>query len=173
MTGDVGRRGVTIDDARALASTLERAYEVVVRGRVKFRVGKIVFLAFSHDETMMGFGFPKDERDALIASAPETFLLPRPSDLRFHWVEARLDRLDLDELHELVLDAWSMVVPKFVARRRLGELADQPIIDRPIDDSPPNDTPPNDSPPVEPSGRAVRPVSDRVGRHRAPRRPDG
>ena len=118
---------VTIDDVRELASTLERSYEVLVRGRVKFRVGRIVYLAFSEDETLMGFAFPKDERVALIASAPDRFLLPRPSDLRYQWAVVRLDRIDAEELQELVLDAWSMVVPKFVARRRLGDLADRPI----------------------------------------------
>jgi len=51
---------VTIDDVRELALTLPRAYEAVVRDRIKFRVGRIVFLAFSKDETMMGFGFPKE-----------------------------------------------------------------------------------------------------------------
>lgn len=118
---------VTIDDVRELASTLERSYEVFVRGRVKFRVGQIVYLAFSKDETLMGFAFPKEERDALIASAPDRFLLPEPSDLRYQWAVVRLDRIDAEELQELVLDAWSMVVPKFVARRRLGDLADRPI----------------------------------------------
>jgi hypothetical protein len=103
---------VTIDDVRAIAADLERAYEVVVRDRVKFRVGSIVFLAFSRDDTMMGFAFPKDERDALVASRHDTFMLPRPSDMRFHWVVVRLAAIDLDELHEIVVDAWSMVVPK-------------------------------------------------------------
>jgi len=74
-----------------------------------------VYLAFSPDETIMGFAFPKEERDALIASAPDRFALPRRSDLRFNWVHARLDRLDAAEMRELVLDAWRMVVPKGVA----------------------------------------------------------
>ena len=69
---------------------------------------------------MMGFAFPKQERDALVASEPEKFLLPRPSDLRYNWVVARLDELDEDELRELVLDAWRMVVPKTVAAEHLG-----------------------------------------------------
>jgi hypothetical protein len=103
---------VTIDDARDIASRLERAYEVVVRDRVKFRVGSIVFLAFNHDDTMMGFAFPKEERDALIGSRPDTFVLPEQRDMRFNWVVARLDRLDRDELEEIVVDAWSMCVPK-------------------------------------------------------------
>ena len=50
--------GVTIDDARAIVAPLPRSYEAVVRDRVKFRVGQIVYAAFSHDETIMGFGSP-------------------------------------------------------------------------------------------------------------------
>jgi hypothetical protein len=106
---------VTIEDVRALASTLPRSHEVLVRDRVKFRVGQIVFLAFSRDETEMGFGSPKEEREALVAAEPEKFFMPRLSDMRFHWVEVRLAAIDLTEMRELVLDAWRMVVPKKVA----------------------------------------------------------
>jgi hypothetical protein len=112
---------VTIDDVRALASTLPRAYEAVVRGRLKLRVGRIVFVAFSHDETMMGFAFPKEEREALVESEPDKFLLPRTSDLRYNWVVVRLEAIDEDEMRELVLDAWRMVVPKRVAAEHLGD----------------------------------------------------
>jgi hypothetical protein len=106
---------VTIDDVRELALTLERSYEALVRDRVKFRVGRIVYLAFSRDETMMGFAFPKEERAALIASEPEKFMMPKPSDQRYHWVVARLDAIDEGEMREIVVDAWRMVVPKRVA----------------------------------------------------------
>ena len=106
---------VTVDDARAIASKLPRSYEVVVRGCVKFRVGSLVYVAFSRDETIMGFGFPKDWRAALVEAEPDKFSLPRPSDLRFHWVCARLDRIDRDELRALVVEAWRMCVPKKVA----------------------------------------------------------
>jgi hypothetical protein len=106
----------TIDDVRDLGSSLERSDEVLVRDRVKFRVGAIVYVAFSHDERMMGFGFPKIERDALIASEPGKFLLPRPSDLRFNWVVGKLDAIASDEARELVVDAWRMVVPQKVWR---------------------------------------------------------
>lgn len=103
---------VTIDDVRQITSRLERSYEAVVRDRVKFRVGRIVYLAFSRDDTMMGFAFPKEERDFLVASRPDTFLMPRAGDLRYNWVVVRLAAIDLDELYEIVIDAWSMVVPK-------------------------------------------------------------
>jgi hypothetical protein len=111
----VERTPVTVDEVRAVASQLPRSYEVLVRGRVKFRVGQIVWLALSHDQHAMGFSFPKEFRQALVDSAPDTFFLPGASDLRFNWVCVRLEALDVDEMRELVLDAWSTVVPKFVA----------------------------------------------------------
>jgi len=40
--------------------------------------------------------------------------------MRFNWVEAWLDALDADEMRELVLDAWRMVVPQRVAQEVLG-----------------------------------------------------
>ena len=104
----------TIDDVRTLAMSLPGTTEALVRGRVKFRVGRIVYLAFSRDQSEMGSAFPKEERDWLIGGDPEKFMLPAASDLRYHWVEARLAALEDAELRELVLDAWRMVVPKRV-----------------------------------------------------------
>jgi hypothetical protein len=111
---------VTVDDVRALARTLPRTSEHLIHDRVKFRVGAIVYVAFSRDERSMGFGYPKEQRDGLIAADPALFFLPRPSDLRFNWVCCHLERLDHDHMTELVCEAWRMVVPKFLARQRLG-----------------------------------------------------
>ena len=107
--------GVTIDDARAIAATLPRSYEALVRDEVRFRVGRIVYAAFYEDETIMGFAFPREEREALVASEPDRFLMPRPSDMRYRWVCVRLDAIDVVELRELLVDAWRMCVPKRVA----------------------------------------------------------
>jgi hypothetical protein len=115
------RSVVTIDDVRVLALTLPRSYEALVRDRVKFRVGRIVYLAFARDETLMGFAYPKDEREALIASDPEKFLMPKPADLRYNWVVVRLAAIDEEEMRELVMDAWRMVVPKSVAAAHLED----------------------------------------------------
>jgi hypothetical protein len=106
---------VTLRDVRRVVRTLPRSEEALVRDRVKFRVGRIVYLAFSRDEREMGFAFPKDEREALVASEPAKFRMPDPSDLRYHWVVARLDAIDVREMREIVVDAWRMVVPKRVA----------------------------------------------------------
>ena len=102
----------TIEDVRSLGSSLERSYQVYVRGRLKFRVKQIVYVAFSLDETEMGFAFPKEERAALVASEPHKFQMPSASDMRFNWVHADLVALDPAEARELVVDAWRMVVPK-------------------------------------------------------------
>ena len=113
--------GVTVDDVRALATSLPRTTEHLIHDRVKFRIGRIVYIAFSRDEELMGFAFPKDERAALVASEPSKFEMPRESDLRYNWVVARLDALSPQEMRELIIDAWRMCVPKRVAREHLGD----------------------------------------------------
>jgi hypothetical protein len=110
----------TIDDVRRVALSLPRTHEALVRDRVKFRVGRIVYLAFSRDETVMGFAFPKEEREALVSSRPSAFQLPSPSDLRYNWVDVRLDAIEEIEMEEIVIDAWRMVVPERVAVAHLG-----------------------------------------------------
>jgi hypothetical protein len=121
---------ITVEDVRAFVRDMPRAYEVLVRDRVKFRVGQIVFVAFSHDETVMGFGFPKEERQMLVETEPDKFMLPRESDMRFNWVHARCEALDLDEMRELVLDAWRMVVPK-----KVWTAYGEPLTEAPADDA--------------------------------------
>jgi len=112
---------VTVEQIRAVALPLPRTEERLVRDRITFRVGRIVYLAVAPDETTMGFGFPKEERAALVAAEPEKFHLPIPSDMRFNWVRAWLAALAEDEMRELVTDAWRMVVPKRVAAAHLGD----------------------------------------------------
>jgi hypothetical protein len=106
---------VSADDVRAVASVLPRTEEALVRDSLKFRVRGIVYVAISPDETLMGFAFPREERAALVTSDPDRFLMPIPSDERYQWVRVRLATLDFDEMRELVVDAWRMVVPKSVA----------------------------------------------------------
>jgi hypothetical protein len=106
---------ITVERIRAVALALPRTHEALVRDRIKFRVGRIVYVALSRDETVMGFGYPKEERAGLIASSPEKFHMPPKSSERYHWVCVWLDAIDEAEMRELVTDAWRMVVPKSVA----------------------------------------------------------
>ena len=106
---------VTVDEIRAFANTLPRSTEAFVRGRVKFRIGRIVYLSLSKDGSTMGFAFPKEWRNALVESEPEKFSLPSQSDMRYHWVQVNLAAIDADEMRELVEDAWAFCVPMRVA----------------------------------------------------------
>jgi hypothetical protein len=113
---------VTVDDVRRVALSLPGTTEHLIGDRVKFRVKRLVYVAFSRDETVMGFGFPKEQRPALVESEPHMFLLPPVADMRYHWVEVRVAVLDIDEMTELVTDAWTMVVPKYVAQKYFDAL---------------------------------------------------
>jgi hypothetical protein len=106
---------VTADQVRRVALSLPRTEEALVRDRVKFRVGRIVYVSISPDETSMGFAFPKEERAALLAAEPEKFHPPVKSDERYNWVRVWLAAIDEAEMRELVVEAWRMVVPKRVA----------------------------------------------------------
>lgn len=110
---------ITVHDVRALALSLPRTEEHLIRDQVKFRVGKIVYAAISADETVMGFGFPRDERAALIAAEPGRFFLARPSDERYQWIDTRMDCISPAEMREFIVDAWRMVVPKRLAAAHL------------------------------------------------------
>jgi hypothetical protein len=111
--------GVSLEDVRALASGLPRSYEAYVGGRVKFRVGQIVYVSFSRDEAVMGFGFPKEWRDIALESEPHKFIRPSQADLRYNWLLVKLAAIDHAEMRDLVIDAWQMCVPKSVAAEYL------------------------------------------------------
>ena len=88
---------------------------------MKFRIGRIVYLSLSRDGSTMGFAFPKELREALVESDPEKFSLPSEHDMRYHWAQVRLDKLEADELRELVEDAWAFCVPKKVVEEYAAE----------------------------------------------------
>lgn len=110
---------VRVDDVRRLALSLPRSEEHFIRGRVKFRVGPIVYVAFSRDEQIMGFAFPKSWRAALIEAEPDRFQMPEPADERYNWVCVRMEAIDAVEMRALVTEAWRMVVPRSVAAAHL------------------------------------------------------
>jgi hypothetical protein len=105
----------TLEDVRRIAMSLPRTTEHLIHDHTKFRVGALVYASVSPDEERIGFGFPKEERAALVASEPDKFMMPLRSDERYQWVRARLPVLEVDELREILIDAWCMVVPKKVA----------------------------------------------------------
>src|SRR5437763_15945378 len=107
---------VTVADVQELARTLPRSSEAFVRGRIKFRVCRIVFLSFSKDGSTMGFGFPKEWRPALVDSEPGEFSLPSESDMRYHRAHGRLDANDAEQMRDLVENGWAICAPKFLVQ---------------------------------------------------------
>ncbi len=117
---------------------LPRTTEHVIRGRLKFRVGRLVYLAFERHETILGFAFPKELRAALITSEPYKYLMPGRADLRYNWALVRIEHVDEAELRDLIVDAWSMVVPKSVVQAYKGSIdseLSQSDSERPFDPS--------------------------------------
>jgi hypothetical protein len=112
---------VTAQDVRAVALSLPRTEEHLIYDHVKFRVGKIVYVAITPDETIVGFAFPREERPALIAAEPDRFFVHRPSDARFNWIDTHMALLGPAEMREFVTEAWRMVVPKRLAAAHLGQ----------------------------------------------------
>lgn len=106
----------TAQDVRAIATSLPRTIERLVRDRVKYNVGRIVYAALSRDELTLGCGFPKEEREAAIAAEPDKFSMPGIGDQRYHWIHVDLSAVDEQELTELLTDAWRMCAPKTVVR---------------------------------------------------------
>ena len=106
----------TVEDFRRVALALPRSTEHLIRDRVKFRVGSIVYLAFSRDESTFGFAYPKLERDALVEAEPTKFFPPDKVDERYQWVQAWTAAVDAAEAREIVVEAWRMVVPKKVSK---------------------------------------------------------
>jgi hypothetical protein len=111
----------TAEDVRRFALTLPRTKEHLIRDRVKFKIGPIVYASLSRDETTMGFAFPKEERAGLVEAEPHKFFLPAQVDMRYNWVCGRLAAIDVTEMRELVLDAWQMCVARKVAAAYLAE----------------------------------------------------
>ena len=116
---------VDADDVRRIALSLPYTVEIDSDG-FDFRVGNRGFV-WSYPEFVPGrrrvirsdiavvYVGDEAEKQALLFSEPEVFFTTSAYD----WsplVMVRLEAIDLDRLQELVTDAWTMVVPKYVAR---------------------------------------------------------
>lgn len=108
------------EDVRQIARSLPRTEEHLIRDRVKFKVGRLVYASLSQDEEYLGVGFPREEREAAVAAEPEKFFMPAAADLRYRWIRVRLAAVDETELRELLHEAWRMCVPKRLAAQQLG-----------------------------------------------------
>lgn len=101
-----------IADLRRLALALPGAHEVTYRGNPWFNVGKKTFALEIDGRAILKLD--KGHQELLFEIRPETFRKFPVATV--HWSEVEIGRLDADELSNLVLEAWSQIVPKKVSR---------------------------------------------------------
>lgn len=101
-----------VEDLRRLSLALPGAHEVTYKGDPWFNVGKKTFALFTDGRAIMKLD--RGHQELLFEVRPETFQKCRVATVYWSWVA--LEHLDEDELGELVLEAWSQIVPKKVSR---------------------------------------------------------
>jgi len=106
---------VTGEAARRLALGFPEAVEKETWGHPTFRVRDKMFMAMDEDGTSVTVKASKEAQAALVGSEPETFSVPAYVG-QHGWVAVRLDRVDREELAELIDEAWRMTAPKRVVK---------------------------------------------------------
>ena len=106
----------TWDDIRAAAMALPDVREVEWHGEPWFQVGSKGFVVGSGGRVIMKLD--RGHQELLFEVRPDVFSPMVVGRLRWSWVET--DALEVDELAELVREAWTCVVPKKVSRAFAG-----------------------------------------------------
>ena len=106
----------TLDDLRRLSLALPGAHEVTYKGEPWFNVGKKTFALYMRERAILKLD--KGHQELLFEIRPEAFQ-KCPVATAF-WSYVALEHLDERELGELVLEAWSQIVPKKVSRPLLA-----------------------------------------------------
>ena len=127
----------TLDDVRALALALPEAVESTSYGAAAWKVRGKTFVwerplrrrdvadleALGEpvpDGELVGVRVAAPDKEAVLATVPAAFDIPHFRG--FPAVLVELDRIDVEELHELVTDGWVAQAPKRLARAYLDSL---------------------------------------------------
>lgn len=102
----------SVDDLRRLALALPGAHEVTYKGDPWFNVGKKTFALHLRGRAVLKLD--KGHQELLFEIRPETF--QKCPVATVYWSYVELDHLDETELADLVLEAWSSIVPKNVSK---------------------------------------------------------
>jgi hypothetical protein len=102
---------MTGDEVRSFALSLPGAVEKETWGHPTFRVRDKLFASMGPDGRSGTVKSTLPEQKALIQSRPDVFSVPDYVG-RYGWVGVRFDRVDPDELRELIVDGWRMTAPK-------------------------------------------------------------
>lgn len=100
---------------REIALALPAVAEQETWGHPTFRVRGRIFTGMSDDGTVATVKATPAEQAHLVAADPAAFAIASHVG-RYGWVSVRLDRVAVDELRELVTEAWRRTAPaKLVA----------------------------------------------------------
>jgi hypothetical protein len=105
----------TEEDVRALALGLPEAVEQETWGHPTFRVRSKMFGTLAADGSTGTMKASKEEQAALVQGDPETYFVPAYVG-QHGWVGFHVALVDLEELTELVIEAWRMTAPKRLVR---------------------------------------------------------
>ena len=95
---------------RELALGLPGAQERETWGHPTFRVRDKIFVILGDDGSTARLKATPADQAELVAADPETFGVASHVG-RYGWVTVRLDRVDPDEMRELVVEAWRRTAP--------------------------------------------------------------
>lgn len=129
----------TLDDVRALALALPEAAESSTHGGVAWKIRGKLFVwerpLRQRDVAdlealgervpggeLVGVRVPAEDKDAVLATVPAALDIPHFRGYAAVLVE--IDRIDDDELRELITDAWVMQAPKRLSKAYLEGIAD-------------------------------------------------
>jgi hypothetical protein len=100
-----------VSTVRALALSLPGAEERETWGEATFRVRNKIFVMLTDRERQAWVKNGHDEQRALVAMDPETFFVP-PYVGPSGWIGVRIARVDRQEMHELLIEAWRRTATK-------------------------------------------------------------
>lgn len=103
------------DRVRTIALGLPETEQSISWGTPSVKARGKMFLRQHEDEGLTVVKVGRDERAALTAERPDTFIVT-PHYENYPYMLVRTADLDATELRELITEAWRMCVPKTVAR---------------------------------------------------------
>ncbi|MEV6971196.1 MmcQ/YjbR family DNA-binding protein [Hamadaea sp. NPDC051192] len=109
---------VTYEQLKQWVLDLPGGEEVMVAewGHPTLRVNGKMFASGSPDSPSCTVKASKDEQEQLLATQPDVYAFAAYVG-RFGWVRVDLAKVDPDELHELVVEAWRRTAPKKLVKQ--------------------------------------------------------
>jgi hypothetical protein len=102
----------TLEQVAALALSLPETEEVPAWGsEVTWRVRNKIFVMGAPGYPTISVKTSPQEQAELLATDPETYTFA-PYVGRFGWTQIRLSTVDMEQLRELLVEAWRRTAPK-------------------------------------------------------------